>query len=369
MHTNKHRGRAVFILFAMAAVLACNPDGGGPEPYQYPSDTAAVDYTSSDPGKAVFIDFSSNTVVRELPHDFFDVAMYSTGSGQGAQVHIIANSGSYGTGVTVLKTTGTDIAANLSGSENAVTEFTFREDFTLHGHQDAVNPLAGAAAAAATKYVYLIKTNYGTDTKYFKVVFDSYGPAGQCKITVVPGSGAGDTGKVELTAGLTGIADGYGYIYFDLHGNTPRVLNDGDALKPGITLNIPKAAEWDLLCTRTDDLTGDTTRPTANRSSILLNTYKGVTAATAAGKTIEEVTGTTGLTPYTLVDAIGYSWYGTDNRGNYWVDNPPVTFVIKTAEEHYAKFQPGSFKGPAEESFHMAFRYYYTGNNTGVFEH
>jgi hypothetical protein len=257
----------------------------------------------------------------------------------------------------------------LSGSENAVTEFTFREGFTLHGHQDAVNPLAGAAAAAATKYVYLIKTNYGTDTKYFKVVFDSYGPAGQCKITVVPGSGAGEEGKIELTAGLTGIADGYGYIYFDLHGtNTPRVLNDGNALKSGITLNIPKAAEWDLLCTRTDDVTGDTTRPTANRSSILLNTYKGVTAATAAGKTIEEVTDTTGLTASTLVDAIGYSWYATDNRGTYWID--PVTYVIQTAEGHYAKFQPGSFKNSSgDKNFHMAFRYYYTGNGTEVFDH
>jgi hypothetical protein len=66
------------------------------------------------------------------------------------------------------------------------------------------------------------------------------------------------------------------------------------------------------------------------------------------------------------IDAIGYGWYQTDNRGAYWID--PVTFVVKTAEGRYAKFQPATFSGPNGESFHMDFRYYYAADDTGVFD-
>jgi hypothetical protein len=310
--------------------------------------------------------------VASLPHDFFDLAMYSIGSGQNGTVYIIANSGSYGTGVRVLKTNGTDIAADLSNRKDAVTAFTFREGVELYDMQESANPLSGAALAAATKNVYLIRVAHGgADPSYYKVVFDSYGPMGRCAITVVPGAEAGETGKVTLTANLSGITgdDGYGYIYFDLHSTaTPRVLNDGAALKPGVTVNLPKAADWDLLCTRTDDYlaTAGPAGFTANRSSILLNTVKGVAAHVVQEKYMEEILSVDQGQLSSLVDAIGWQWYKTDNRGKYWVD--PLTCVVKTAEGNYAKFQPATFQGSGGENFHMDFRYYYVEDNTGFFD-
>jgi hypothetical protein len=326
-----------------------------------------VDYNTANlpQGRAVFIDFSgdTDTVTRELPHDFFDLAIFSLDS----IVHIIANSGSYGTGVTVLKTESTNIEDDFSESAGSIIQYTFRAGKDLIDYQAAENPLAGASSGV-TKNVFLVKVEYGSaDPQYFKVVFDSYGPQGKYKITVAPGLAGGSAGKVELSGSLSGIngEDGYGYIFFDLHGEgAPRALNDGDALKEGITLDIPKAAEWDLLCTRTDDLV-DITRKT-NRSSILLNPVKGVAAAELPGKYLYDVLTASELDFSAEIDTIGYSWYGTDNRGTYWVD--PLVFVIKTAEGHYAKFRPLTFKGPNAENFHMSFRYYYAGDDTGVFD-
>jgi hypothetical protein len=62
--------------------------------YDYPGDTLNVDYNGDN--NAVFFDFSTGTAT-ELPHDFFDIAIDGDGN-------IIANSGSYGSGVQVYKT-------------------------------------------------------------------------------------------------------------------------------------------------------------------------------------------------------------------------------------------------------------------------
>ncbi|MDR3122510.1 MAG: HmuY family protein [Treponema sp.] len=358
---------AAFLFTALAG--ACDLNGGDDnEKNDYPIAIAAVDYAGADPGRAVFINFSdSESVVTSLPHDFFDLAMYSIGSGQSSEAHIVANSGSYGTGAQVLKTDGTDIAADLSAHKNAVIARTFREGVELYGRQENANPLSGASSAT-TKNVYLIKVQYGAaEASYYKVIFNSYGPMGRCKITVVPGAEAGEEGRVELEAGLSGIADGYGYIYFDLHSpGGPRVLNDGNALKEGVTTALPKAADWDLLCTRTDEYLESAERPNANRSSILLNTVKGVEACTAREKRIDEVVSTEGLKRSAEVDAIGWQWYTSDNRGGYTVNI--VTYVVKTAEGNYAKFQPGTFSGLNKENFNMKFRYYYVENDTGIFD-
>jgi hypothetical protein len=378
---NKDKGKTLWAVLALAiavwTVASCEMDGGKEDDEsQYSEATAAVDYSGTDPGKAVFIDFSSNRVTRELPHDFFDIAIFSTGAGPNSTVHIIANSGSYGTGVRVLKTDSTNLDEDFSASAGSITQYTFKEGKTIpKGYQGEENPLAGASGSA-TKNVFLVKVQYGSaGPEYFKVVFDRYGPQGQYKITVVPGLAAGSEKKAELTGGLSGINDegGYGYIFFDLHGEGgPRALNDGADLKEGVMVNIPKAAEWDLLCTRTDDIV-DTIR---QRSSILLNQVKGVAAATVSGKYLEDVLDTSELSFSDDIDAIGFSWYWTDNRGNYATENPdtkkPVaTFVVKTAEGNYAKFQPGSFYGPNGKNgpeFHMVFRYYYVANATGGFD-
>jgi hypothetical protein len=69
-----------------------------------------------------------------------------------------------------------------------------------------------------------------------------------------------------------------------------------------------------------------------------------------------------GLSPSTAVDAIGCRWYGGS-------ETPVVnqnTYVVRTVEENFAKFQPESYTGPAGEGFCMAFTYLY-GDSSGTF--
>jgi hypothetical protein len=345
------------------------------EEEEYSTATAKVDYNGAK--KAVFIDFSSETAVRELPLDFFDFAVFVTPE---RTVSVIANSGSYGSGVTVYKTTSGNITEDCTSLQNNVTEYTFKAGTNLYNSgQTAANPFEGGLRAApmgsnpAWDKVFLIKTGAGN---YYKVLFEVFGmlsinpPTPGYTIHVVPGLGAGDTGKVTITDSITSAND-YGYIWFKLDGG-PRALNSLTALKSDAP-DIPKAADWDLLCIRTNELqskdgtTLATEMPMASRSSILLNTYKDVKAYTAAGKTIAEVLNISGLTESGEVDAIGYGWYSTTD------DMPPTftlktnTYVVKTVEGNYAKFQPGSFYGPNRESFYMNFRYLY-GDSSGTFE-
>jgi hypothetical protein len=62
----------------------------------------------------------------------------------------------------------------------------------------------------------------------------------------------------------------------------------------------------------------------------------------------------------------GFGWYSKDG-------SPPTfstvtkTFVVKTAEGNYGKFQIGSFYGPAKEAFYAQFRYYYAEDTSGTF--
>ena len=344
----------------------------------YPTATAKVDYNGTGPNskRAVFIDFSSDTVVRELPLDFFDIAFET------AKKTIIANSGSYGSGVLVYKTDKTDITEDLSSLQDNVKEYTFAEETNFYDHQTEANPFkgeigAGSAMGAGSGKVYLIKTGAGN---FYKVIFDIIGmvsmspaPTAGYKITVVKGLNGEDSAKTVIEDNTSGIGNGFGYIYFDLDAtNGPMALNGPAALKDGVTLDIPKAAEWDLLCARTNELqsTNGTTvepqMPVASRSSILLNTYKSVEVYIATGKTIDQVLNLDGLTASTAIDAIGYGWYSMAGM-------PPTfsvatnTYVVKTVEGTYVKFQPGSFYGPNSESFYMSFRYY-AGDAEGNFD-
>ena len=99
--------------------------------------------------------------------------------------------------------------------------------------------------------------------------------------------------------------------------------------------------------------------PVTGRSSVLLNIFKGVKAKAIAGKLIDEVADADmsddGLSGD--IDAIGYGWYTTAGM-------PPVysvaenTYIIKTAEGNFAKFQPETFAKDGK-NFIMDFSYYY----------
>jgi hypothetical protein len=339
-----------------------NDDGGD----DYLHGTLNVDYNAAN--NAVFFDFSTGTKTV-VPHDFFDIA-YSSNTGDPI---VIANSGNYGSGVQVYATDSSDIGADFSVTpgEAAVKEYTFRTGEKIYDHQTIENPL-GSLDTQPSK-VMLIKVQYrdGITPEYFKVVFSVTmgtisGPS--FNMTVVPGLGPGETGKVEIKAPIGGITNGYGWLYFKLVGaDGPRALNNGTTwLETGATAIPPLAADWDILAIRSTELQsldGETLAaemPVTGRSSVLLNIYKNVQAKTIAGKLIDEIKAADlsddGLSG--AIDAIGYSWYKMAGM-------PPVfspvgnSYVIKTVEGNFAKFQPESFYGPKSEGFVMDFSYSY----------
>jgi hypothetical protein len=340
--------------------LGGNDDGGD----DYLRDTLNVDYNGAN--NAVFFDFSTGTKTV-VPHDFFDIA-YSSNTNDPI---VIANSGNYGSGVQVYATDSSAIGDDFSvvPGEAAVKEYTFRTGEKIYNHQTIENPL-GALDTEPSK-VMLIKVQYrDSDTpEYFKIVLSvSMGTiSGPLYImTVVPGLGPGETGKVEIRAPIGGITNGYGWLYFKLAGaGGPRALNNGTTwLEAGAA--PPLAADWDILAIRATELQsldGETLAedmPVTGRSSVLLNIYKNVQAKQIAGKLIDEVKAADlsddGLSG--AIDAIGYSWYKMAGM-------PPVfspvgnSYVIKTVEGRFVKFQPETFYGPKNEGFVMDFSYSY----------
>ena len=369
-------GFAVFSCIISLAFMSCNQDTDDEE-NTYQEATAKVDYNGTGPNskRAVFFKFSNGTMT-ELPLDFFDIAISTNTSLPAGQPRIIANSGSYGAGVLTFKTDHTNIADSIAdpsvnngvypnpdgGSPIVIRHVTFRNDYDVsppYIPQSVANPLAAALAnpAAADGKVYAIKTGTG---KWFKVTFTSFGPMGQYSITVV--EGLSGTVQVQISGSLSA-ATPYGYIYIDLDEKKDVTTTAG----------IPKADEWDILCTRTDDILnqGSGTAPVpyyANRSSILINSAQGVTAAKVEGD-IESVLSVPGAGAFSskIDAAIGYGWYSSSGM-------PPTntvnnnTYVVKTVEGNYAKFQPGTFYGPGNESFYMTFRYWYQGDGAETFD-
>lgn len=97
--------------------------------------------------------------------------------------------------------------------------------------------------------------------------------------------------------------------------------------------------------------------PVTGRSSVLLNVYKGVKAGVVSGRLIDQVPNSSGVGFLKAVDAIGYGWYSMAGM-------PPAfsvaenTYIIKTAEGNFAKFQPETFAKDGK-NFIMDFSYYY----------
>ncbi|MDR3303740.1 MAG: HmuY family protein [Treponema sp.] len=368
------------IILASFIALSCGDEepAAAPGP-EYGDATAIVDYANVN--NAVFFDFSTGTMTT-LPHDFFDIAINTDGK-------IIANSGSYGSGVTVYKTDQTDITGDFSGSADSVIEHTLssaapnpeKSDSDTTKRQTEQNPLG--ELEIETSNVCLIGVKYLTSdtTAYFKVTFGmdmTNGPPSYIMTAVSGLETSNETDTVVLTVPVTGLTNGFGWLYFKLVGEGgPRVLNSATALNTGAPA-IPKAAEWDILCTRTNENQGWVSMGAnymwyiAGRSSILVNEYKEVTAAKVADTQITDVLTVPAADTFSgVIDtAIGYKWYETGTGGanggpTYRVD--PKTFVIKTVEGNYAKFQPLTFAGPNSESFYMKFEYLYQADGATTF--
>jgi hypothetical protein len=331
--------------------------------YSYPAGTLDVDYNAAN--NAVFFSFddgSGSATTTTLGHDFFDIAIDADGT-------VIANSGSYGSGVQVYDTGAADITGNYSTLQSRVKEYTFKPTLhtgRLYGYQSKANPLE--PLDTTTSNVYLIKVQYGNATAaYFKVTFGMTMTGGppSFDVTVVPGLGGGDSGKVTVKAGVSSLTANYGWLYFKLVGTGgPRVLNNGTTWT-GSGTAVPKAkGGWDILAIRTDELqtengtTVSAQMPVANRSSVLLNTYGGVKAGVISGKYIDEAQGSFTVGMRSAVDTIGYGWYTMTGM-------PPVfsmaknTYVITTSGGKTVKFQPETFyNSNSSKSFYMEFSYY-----------
>jgi hypothetical protein len=367
----KIRSRILIPGLLLAALLLSCDTGTDPgsEESNYPLATARVDYNGAN--RSVFFNFADGAV-SEVPHDFWDIAYYGYSS-------VIANSGSYGSGVQVFKTgvDAADIADDLSAQVDNVKEYTFKTGVNLYGYQTGENPLSDAASSGN---VYLFKIG----TNFYKVAFAIQGgPSAAYTLTVV--KDLNGTSPQTVTGSLSGITSKadthFGYIFFKIDGDTPRALNTPTDLNPGAP-EIPRV--WDLLFTRTNEILtedGETfsdQNPVTGRSTILINIAKGVKAYTAEGQSIEAVLDLSEIeeTAYsTAVDAIGNE-QTTDRSGWYTkAGGPPPTFspivntfVIINPVGKYGKFQPGSFYGPGNESFYVSFRYLFADNDTGIFD-
>ncbi|MDR2398079.1 MAG: HmuY family protein [Spirochaetaceae bacterium] len=349
------------IAAATLAVLtgACNTEAdppGGSDP-GYPQAVVRVDDTGAN--RAVFIDFSAeNPIAAEVPHDFFDLAIDSNG-------HIIANSGSYGSGVLVYKTNRTDITEDLSTLADRVKEYTFKEGTELYGCQERANPFAGEISplAKGSGTVYLIETAPGNR---YKMTFNMFGMGGVYRFMVV--KGLEGTEATEITGSLKGLINDpentYGSLFLDLDAEPPGALNtSGIQLVEGAP-PIPVSRNWDLLCTRTDEPQegGGLER----RSSILLNTYREVTAYTAPGVSLRDLLRVDASLLSAELDAIGCTWYSAEGSPSPVYQVQPNAYVVRTVEGNFAKFMSESYTGPGGEGFYMAFSYFY-GDASGTF--
>ncbi len=341
--TVKHLAPAIALLLALGLLASCEDlfgaedDAGGTT---YNKATADVDYSGSGAkNQVVFFDFSTGKIT-EVAHDTWDIAIANSGA------DIIANSGDYGTGVLVYKSSSTTIADDRSADEASVTQYTFKDGTNLHGTQTTENPFENEfnASGAGSGTVYLVKDEAGT---FYKVVFNSYGPMGRYDIDVVTGLNG------TTVTSITGSLDGdYGYTYFDLGS--------------GATVSVaPPKDEWDVAFARTNDRLS--AGYVAGRSDVLINTEGNVQGAEVADTAINGVTDTSALTLSSDVDVLGHSWYNYDHDRDPGFEVNTVTYVVQTTEGNMAKFQPGTFYGPNDEQFYMDFRYHYQENGATTF--
>ena len=334
---------SIIILGLLVSVSSCANILGSDDddnPTTYKNANADVDYRGENAkNQIVFFDFSTGETTA-VPHDTWDLAISTSGA------KIIANSGDYGTGVKVWKSEATDLATDLSANKDDVKEYTFKDGSQLYGTQSNANPFVGTIndQGMGSESVFLVKDEAGT---FYKVRFIAYGPGGTYTIKFV--TSLDGTDEKSITGRLDGT---YGYTYFD--------LSAGKAVEVA-----PPTSEWDVAFARTEDRIR--VDYVAGRSDVLINTAGKVEAAVVTDTAIEGVTDISELTFSPKIDALGHGWYKHTHGATPAYSVNTVTYITKTTEGCYAKFQPGTFYGPNEEQFYMRFRYFFQSDGAKLF--
>jgi len=293
----------------------------------YHTETAKVDYGGEN--NVAFFDFSSGTITH-IKHDVWDIAFATYDS-----TLMIANSGSYGFGVTVTNTKSTNWLADYSGEAGNINQHTTIDD----------NPLKDFQSGGVSKrYVYLAKDEAGN---CYKFQIDSIsGSTYKLRIDTLDGN---STSTIDVT-----IDNNYDYIYVDL--GTKSVVSFA-----------PPKSDWDIKFGRTEEYIGGP-MGWVGRSSVSVNIASSVKSALVE-KNIEDVKSASGLTLSPDLLNIGHNWYTYNHATHTYSVDPQKTWIIQTVEGNYAKFQMLTFYGPNKEKFYSEFKFYYQDGGSTEFEH
>jgi hypothetical protein len=311
-------------------ILSSDDENDNPTPaVSYQVDTANVDYKNAN--NVVFYDFSSGTKTV-VAHDTWHIAF-------DGDLFVIANSGNYGTGVSVCSTGVTDFATDFTSWMTDTTKVFTRIDTNANVLGRNWMDMS-SMPPSYTNQVYLLKTEAGN----FKVQFTGAGMDGTVKMKIAAPAAASADEQTFMHDSE------YDYTYIDC------------ATKQAVMVAL-KMDNWDVWFGRTEFAMGAST---GGRSSVAINAKGGVEAAIVEGRKIDEVLETGGLTFSSNVLTVGNSWYNFEHSTRTYsvAEN---TYVFKTTEGNYAKMQIATFKGPGDESFYSIFEYLYQADGATTF--
>ena len=309
------------LMLLMVFGYSCSDDDDGGQAGStagYTNATAVVDYSGAY--NVVFFDFSSGTVTTKN-HKSWDIAIDCADT-----TKMVANSGDYGNGVYVAETNGA-FGGDYSGVSidgTVFSQYTFETNNILNAFQTSGN-------------VYLVLDHDGT---LFQIQYV------EKTATAVTIRKADADGSNPVT-NVINIDVAYDYAYVDL----------SDSGTGQVTVAPPKA-DWDIKFSRGNYHTPGHGGSYSGGSCIFLNVASGVQAGVVESVNITAVTDVSGVTFSGSVDAIGKDWYS-------YTGMPPTysqeveTWVVRTAEGNYAKFQISSWYGPSDEKFYCDFVYMY----------
>jgi hypothetical protein len=295
----------------------------------YTTDTANVDYKGAN--NVVFFDFSTG-VMTSVAHDTWHIAF-------DGDLNVIANSGNYGSGVSVCSTGTSDLATDFTAWYSDTTKAFTRIDTNANVLGTNWMDLS-SMPPTYTNQVYLLKTEAGN----FKVQFT--------------GAGMGGTVKMKIAAPAEATADEQTFAH-----NSEYDYTYINCVSKQAVMVAPKKDAWDIRFGRTEFAMG---AMTGGRSSVAINAKGGVEAATAEDSRIDEVLATGALSFSDDILAVGHSWYTFDHSTRTYSVNQN-TYVFKTTEGNYAKMQIATFTGPNDEGFWSEFDWLYQADGATTF--